>query len=324
MFCCLLLGYLLLALIIYIARTWRLFLVATTVTTLPGLVYYFILDESPRWLIANDKREQAYRVLRKIARINRKSLPANLVVTFKSSEQKDTTKYSELFRSKRMIATALIMFFNWWTTAGIYYSLVFFSPKIGGGIYSALIMASVSEILATIYAHFLLNTVLGRKWNTSIAFGLTAVVLACIVFVPRDALWVQLCLVTLGKFGVTANWTFLYIHASELYPTKLRSLFMSMCYSIARIAVVVSPFISKLQSKYPYIVTLCMAGFSFVSAVLCLFLPETRHLNMADTVQESLHYPDVNDNHSAGADRKTKQNNRSKYGRSQPEDDTLL
>ena len=286
------------ALVIYIARTWRRFLVATTVTTLLGLVYFCILDESPRWLIANDRREQAYRVLHKIARINRKILPTNLAVTFKTNEKTDTTKCSELFYSKRMIATALIMFFNWWTTAGIYFSLVFFSPNIGGGIYSTLIMASISEILAGIYAQFLLNTVLGRKWNTSIAFGLTAVVLACIVFVPRDAFWILLCLVTLGKFGITANWTFVYIHASELYPTKLRSLFMSMCYSIARIAVVISPFISKLQSKYPYIVTLCMAGFSLLSAILCLFLPETRLLNMADTIQETLQQVERKAEHS--------------------------
>ena len=50
----------------------------------------------------------------------------------------------------------------------------------------------------------------------------------------------------LGKWGVSANWSFLYMITSEVYPTRLRSIGLASCSMMGRIGGIFSPFISEM------------------------------------------------------------------------------
>nr|XP_045609876.1 solute carrier family 22 member 3-like [Procambarus clarkii] len=69
------LGYMLVPGIAYLVRTWKWLQAAIT---LPGLLFafhYWLLPESPRWLILHNQHQRALEVLRGAAKINRKKLP---------------------------------------------------------------------------------------------------------------------------------------------------------------------------------------------------------------------------------------------------------
>lgn len=61
-------GHLVLVAIAYCLRDWHQIQLAVSVPTALLLAYYFILPESPRWLLAAGKTEESITVMEKIAR----------------------------------------------------------------------------------------------------------------------------------------------------------------------------------------------------------------------------------------------------------------
>lgn len=63
--------------ICYLVRDW---VTLGTVTSVPFVLYYFYwfwLPESPRWLLAKGRFEEASKILETLARINKKELPVS-------------------------------------------------------------------------------------------------------------------------------------------------------------------------------------------------------------------------------------------------------
>lgn len=59
----------------YLIRDWVKMGLVTSVPFLSYFIYYFVMPESPRWLLAKGKLEEALKVLEVMARVNEKELP---------------------------------------------------------------------------------------------------------------------------------------------------------------------------------------------------------------------------------------------------------
>jgi OCT family organic cation transporter-like MFS transporter 4/5 len=94
------------------------------------IVYYWIIPESARWLLAKKRNRRAFKIIRKAAKTNGTQLSQNILDIFNSSSEseedelrkgenedsKNLTKasvYLELVKSKVMFRRSLIMFFIW-------------------------------------------------------------------------------------------------------------------------------------------------------------------------------------------------------------------
>ncbi|KAK8743395.1 hypothetical protein OTU49_001421, partial [Cherax quadricarinatus] len=73
-------GYMVVPGIAYVIRPWKLLQVAYTVPALYTIIYFWLLPESPRWLIDQGRYQEAFKVISWVAKVNRKPLPADQVV----------------------------------------------------------------------------------------------------------------------------------------------------------------------------------------------------------------------------------------------------
>lgn len=64
-----------LALVTVYVRDWFILSLVTSVPFLLYFLYIFIMPESPRWLLAKGKLEEALRILETMARVNGKEFP---------------------------------------------------------------------------------------------------------------------------------------------------------------------------------------------------------------------------------------------------------
>lgn len=125
----------------------------------------------------------------------------------------------------------------------------------------------------------------------------------------RTTLWfpgnptVSLVLWLIGKFGISCAFTCLFVYASEVFPTNLRSGCIGVCEILARLGGVFAPEVNALVSIFPFsdesgcpalqkalyanLHMIFFATVSFVGGAATLALPETRGQNLPDTTAEA-------------------------------------
>ena len=82
-------GSLLMTLLAFWLRSWRKLQLSFAIGSLLLVFYYFLVPESPRWLLENGKSKEAKKVLLTIAKINRTNLDdSNFLLRFEELERR--------------------------------------------------------------------------------------------------------------------------------------------------------------------------------------------------------------------------------------------
>jgi hypothetical protein len=74
------------------------------------------MPESPRWLLAKHRKADAVKILRKMARVNKKKLPDNLIVSLNEDQQKEQVQeqgFIQLLKSRICRIRLGIVIINW-------------------------------------------------------------------------------------------------------------------------------------------------------------------------------------------------------------------
>jgi lysylphosphatidylglycerol synthetase-like protein (DUF2156 family) len=116
-------------------------------------------------------------------------------------------------------------------------------------------------------------------------FMLAAQIESDSIFIRESGKW----LAFFGKFCISAVFNNIFIYASELYPTEVRTVGVGFASMVGRASGALSPFVLALQDKpglgwLPYTI-FALAG--FLSATLMLKLPETNNANLTETIEEA-------------------------------------
>lgn len=129
-------GEALVGLTAFLLHDWQLLQYALSIPPLFFIVYYWLVPESVRWLIARNRKEKAGQIIRKAAQVNRKELSLTLLANFQAEisaatpnnnncmkdHKQDKSKVEkheillavkEVFKSKTLLFRYTIMLYIW-------------------------------------------------------------------------------------------------------------------------------------------------------------------------------------------------------------------
>ncbi|AWP00008.1 putative solute carrier family 22 member 5-like [Scophthalmus maximus] len=282
-------GYMAMPAVAYFLREWWTLLIAMATSCLIYIPLWWLIPESPRWLLSRGQVKEAEAILRRAAKDNHMEAPEAI---FTQAEIEEALAMKEkkytllvLLSSCNMFSIALLCSLLWVIITISYYALILNTSNLHGDPYFNCFLSGVTEVPAYIIALLLLQHC-SRNFCQSSSLFLGGIMILCVHLIPLASPGVAVFLEMLGKFGITSAFCVVYAFTSELFPTVIRNTAMGCCSLSARIGTIISPFIiylGKFYSTLPYIV---MGGLAIFGAVLCLLLPDTFRKTLPETIPQ--------------------------------------
>lgn len=255
---------------------------------------FFVIDESPRWLMATLRMKKAEVVIRRAAHMNGfpeiKAMDSFLKL--KEDIEKDRGLYDmkanifTLLRSQTLRCRTLVVFFCSFAIMFSFYALAL------GTIIQVQTWANITGLIFTgpayVWVYYSMNAY-GRRTVLKLILWLLGGA-CCLISVSYDAdppalgngllLIAQMC----ASVAVTVN----YIYQAELFPTVVRSDGICCGYTCGRLGAAIASLLTGLDQVGRGDVLLVALGFlCFTAALLLWLLPETLECKTADTVRQA-------------------------------------
>ncbi|XP_029644143.1 organic cation transporter protein [Octopus sinensis] len=278
----------LLAALSYFVRDWHHLVLIISLICLLFVPYWWFLPESVRWLMTRKKFLQVNRIMKRIAKLNKCTLPEEFMTKIKESDVGSTKTYTivHLINTWTMCKTSLNIWFAWLVNGLLYYGLSINSVNFAGNTYLNFSLSALVEIPAYLLCIPMLSK-LGRKRILCFFMFLGGITCIASSLMPPYLHWLKQTLATVGKFGSTAAFGIVYIYSAELFPTTVRNIALGTASIFASIGGAISPYILEFPGPWPLIV---LGLVSILSGALSLLLYETKGKAMPDTINESTKY----------------------------------
>ncbi|KAJ8709431.1 hypothetical protein PYW07_009257 [Mythimna separata] len=282
-------GHMSVPLFAYYFRSWNTYLLALGLPPLIYLGYFFVLTESPRWLVSVGRVREATEIVTRAAKLNK--LPTAKIeetltqlskeICAKADEPK--LNYSALFQRSLLLKTSCCCFI-WLVTGVTYFGFNQYISQTSPDPFVSVALAGAIQIPSNIISIWLIRK-LGRRLTTTVFSTLGGIFVIVLYFVPK----IFALTLTLGTLGVSCAAivaSTIYIYTSELYPTVIRNMGMGACSTAMRIGSMVAPFISNTSMTIPWLATAIFGLAPILAGLVCFLLPETKGRTLPDSIED--------------------------------------
>lgn len=288
-------GQVIVGVIAFLIPAWRTLTLVLYVPVFLAITYYWIGNESFRWLLSKNKQREGRASLEYVARLNGKHISdesMNFLLTA-IPRQIEAQKYLKennilyrVIKSPVLLRRCCTTPFLWMTTTFIYYGLSINSVSLSGNIYLNFIATAAIEIPGYWTAVLLLDRI-GRRITLCFGFFVCAACCIAFAFIPNENYAPSLILYLTGKYCIGLVMTSLYLFTAELYPTRNRHSFLGWSSMLGRIGSIVAPLTPALMVYWSGIPSMMFAVTAIISGFLVLTQPETKGLKVPDTIEDA-------------------------------------
>lgn len=259
------------------------------------LLLWFVIPESPRWLIANGRLEEASLLIEKAAKRNGVKLPPlehsppPVATDHKDLAAETTTGQYGLkdLMHPSVRSITLVMFFCWPVVALVYFGLSMSMANLNGDLFTSFILSSLVEIPSYLFLVVMMD-IWGRK--PLFTFTLLLSGFSCIIAgtALSEGSAGRTALALAGKFGASAAFNISYMYTAELYPTCIRNTAIGSCSTIARVGAIAAPWVALYLPKVApqWLPLVLFGGSATLGGLMALILPETLGSTLPDTFQD--------------------------------------
>ncbi|CAH1271271.1 SLC22A3 [Branchiostoma lanceolatum] len=282
-------GYFMLCLLAYFLRTWRKLQLAQGLIMIPFVCYWWVLPESPRWLISNKRVKSARDALQRAARVNGVTIPDDVYTSLltKSAESKEeTTKFTmiDLLRTPRMRKITLLMCFAWMAVAGVYYGLILGMTDLAGDPYVNFALGAALELGLAAVGWAAMER-WGRKPVTvgsALLAGIGCLASAGTTGHPT----VSRNFALLGRVLIGVNFICFSAYSPDMFPTVVRGMGMGAVTAFSRVGTILAPFVTLLGDVWLPLPMLTFGVVSCAGGLAVYLVPETLGLPLPETIED--------------------------------------
>lgn len=303
------------AFIAHLQPDWDIFQFIVSFVCGFGIIVYFLIPESPRWLIETGKRRRVEDLLIHAALVNgyEIQIPEDFGIEkldeYLSAEMSDIDNVRNFVSGLRAETTfaygrnglfhpdvmccSLILFFLWTLISFIYYGTSIGAEELRffGDTRMVVAIVALVEIPGFFFSGLTMDS-FGRKpvmigmLFLSAMFKLAAAVI--MFYDPTSEASIAACILA-SKTCIASTYTIIRIYTTEIYPTNLRATGLGTCKSISAFFTILAPWFfgyfptyNRSFKAWVYCINgvLCMlAGF------ICFQLPDTVGFSLPETFE---------------------------------------
>ncbi|XP_014473977.1 PREDICTED: organic cation transporter protein-like isoform X2 [Dinoponera quadriceps] len=287
------LGHMSLAGLAFWFRYWQHLQLAITLPSVILLSYWWLVPESPRWLLAMGRQRAACEILQKAANINKvENVDIPEVIrkhclqqNFKRSALDHEASFLDLFRTPNMRIKSLSIFFNWIVCGMGLFGMSQYIGQVGGDIFINFAVSGAIQVPGNFVAWWAMNK-LGRRATLICSNSIAGAACLFLIIASNDIAWVRLMLACFGIVGMSVSFTTVYLFSGELFPTVVRNIGVGTSSMCARLGSIVAPFVVSLSDIEGWLPPTVFCVLPFIGAALCLLLPETAGCVLPETLQD--------------------------------------
>ncbi|XP_069580902.1 solute carrier family 22 member 2-like [Brachyistius frenatus] len=280
-------GILLLPLLAYFITDWRWLQVVITVPYILFLSYYWLIPESPRWLLSQNQKSKAVEITKAMAKENKMTLSKNIeTLADDNADFTTTASFMDLIRTPKMRKHTCILSYNWFTSAVVYQGLIMRLGILGGNVYIDFLISGLVEFPAAFLILFTIERI-GRRLPFAAANFVAGASCFITAFIPDSMFWFKTVVACIGRLGITMAFEMVVFVNTELYPTFVRNLGVSVCSTLCDVGGIVAPFLLyRLAVIWLELPLIIFGTLAFLAGGLVLLLPETRGVPLPDTIDD--------------------------------------
>ncbi|KER29478.1 hypothetical protein T265_03945 [Opisthorchis viverrini] len=293
----------------YMIPQWRWLHLAVMSPNLLSVLYFFYLPESPRWLVANNRPNEAIRVLQTGCRVNkRKSMKAvendfenvlsppegfenqigEQISRRSASNQKSTILRP--FSTPKLAKTTLLCCFIVTGIVMSFFGLLLYASEVRTIVYLAAFWNASSSVPAILLSSLVYRYTKRRRLPLACIIGLSSCTLIFGgIFTTFGHLRSDLLLTVCSNIALVllnSSLCMCYVYIPELFPSDIRTNAFGTVLGLARVGSIICSFVNELDRYVKHGVPLLVYSIVLVVVWLSIFL-------MKDTSGENL--PDRGD-----------------------------